>query len=458
MRKLTKTTLVLFLALAGCYICRHSAEGPAAKELFGVRLLEPFGGDLKVTEFPGAEAGASYVSEWMEAEDCPKVKYREYFYRGEDVFDAKEAWRVHEFVDRENGDVVELTASTSFSTNTFNRRYEKDGVAYNGYRLLCQFIDELGADCQERYLDGQHDEVVPCEGECSGRLDHEFRWTKGGMLIVLALQYDDFPADMGNGSIEVDVVRMDLLQSLQRDGSFRASFHEFESRDEDSGVSLKWRIKWPESLSGLDDSGLQSVRREILQMAFGPAWRYLDNGGKAWTPPATIVEAEDEIKRESNDSGGLVFSAEVELDWPFGKSGQDGAAWHEKPVLVVKNSGSAGLVTTCGCRYYTVARTFGLPDGRELTVDDYFDAAKIERLSALVRRRILEGLPFDDAALKNGEREINLRDRDAVYMRVMFSGVCFYFAPNTVFPPYVGVTKVFLKWGELSEFRKELRP
>ena len=193
-------------------------------------------------------------------------------------------------------------------------------------------------------------------------------------------------------------------------------------------------------------------------MTFGPAWSDLNHGDKTWIPPPTIEEAEEEIKRKLEEPDIVwEFSGDVELDRPFGASLQDGAEWYARPVIAAKNDGNSSFRRECGCTYYTIARTFSIPDGREMTVDDYFDRGKMKELSALVWRRLLESVfPFDDEARKDmGERDINLRDRDSVFMRVMSGGICFYFAPYSIFSGAEGVTKVFLKWGELSKFRKK---
>ena len=236
------------------------------------------------------------------------------------------------------------------------------------------------------------------------------------------------------------------------------SIHEFASNEDSGDVSVKWRVAWPESLSGLNNEGLSSVRREILQMTFGPAWSDLNHGDKTWIPPPTIEEAEEEIKRKLEEPDIVwEFSGDVELDRPFGASLQDGAEWYARPVIAAKNDGNSSFRWECGCTYYTIARTFSIPDGREMTVDDYFDRGKMKELSALVWRRLLESVfPFDDETRKGmGHRDINLRDRNLIFMRVMSGGICFYFAPYSIFSGADGVTKAFLKWGELSKFRKK---
>ena len=244
---------------------------------------------------------------------------------------------------------------------------------------------------------------------------------------------------------------------VERQAADWLSIHEFAS--EDSGdVSVKWRVAWPESLSGLNNEGLSSVRREILQMTFGPAWSDLNHGDKTWIPPPTIEEAEEEIKRKLEEPDIVwEFSGDVELDRPFGASLQDGAEWYARPVIAAKNDGNSSFRWECGCTYYTIARTFSIPDGREMTVDDYFDRGKMKELSALVWRRLLESVfPFDDETRKGmGHGDINLRDRNLIFMRVMSGGICFYFAPYSIFSGAEGVTKAFLKWGELSKFRKK---
>ena len=245
---------------------------------------------------------------------------------------------------------------------------------------------------------------------------------------------------------------------VERQAADWLSIHEFASNEDPGDVSVKWRVAWPESLSGLNNEGLSSVRREILQMTFGPAWSDLNHGDKTWVPPPTIEEAEEEIKRKLEEPDIVwEFSGDVELDRPFGASLQDGAEWYARPVIVAKNEGNSSFRWECGCTYYTIARTFSIPDGREMTVDDYFDRGKMKELSALVWRRLLESVfPFDDETRKGmGHRDINLRDRNLIFMRVMSGGICFYFAPYSIFSGADGVTKAFLKWGELSKFRKK---
>ena len=245
---------------------------------------------------------------------------------------------------------------------------------------------------------------------------------------------------------------------VERQAADWLSIHKFASNEDSGDVSVKWRVAWPESLSGLNNEGLSSVRREILQMTFGPAWSDLNHGDKTWIPPPTIEEAEEEIKRKLEEPDIVwEFSGDVELDRPFGASLQDGAEWYARPVIVAKNDGNSSFRRECGCTYYTIARTFSIPDGREMTVDDYFDRGKMKELSALVWRRLLESVfPFDDETRKGmGHRDINLRDRNLIFMRVMSGGICFYFAPYSIFSGAEGVTKAFLKWGELSKFRKK---
>lgn len=247
-----------------------------------------------------------------------------------------------------------------------------------------------------------------------------------------------------------------FTQPCAKDG---LSVHEFDSKDAKvpNDVSVRWRVEWPEASSGLSGEGLVSVRRGILQMAFGPAWRDLNADGKAWTPPPTIGEAEDEIKSRLASLGtAWDFSGDVSLEWPFGKSSRDGAKWYARPVIVAMNDGNSNFGRQCGCTYYTQVKTFSLPDGKEMTVDDYFDGGKIRELSALVWKRLLEGAPLDDETRKEmGGAKIDLRDGDAVFMRVKEGGVCFYFAPYSVFAGSLGVTKACLTWEELSEFRRK---
>ena len=286
---------------------------------------------------------------------------------------------------------------------------------------------------------------------------------KGGITQIVKGKYarpkliflDDIPKPGPETYFLTPTGRVDFVERQAADW---LSIHEFASNEDSGDVSVKWRVAWPESLSGLNNEGLSSVRREILQMTFGPAWSDLNHGDKTWIPPPTIEEAEEEIKRKLEEPDILwEFSGDVELDRPFGASLQDGAEWYARPVIVAKNEGNSSFRWECGCTYYTIARTFSIPDGREMTVDDYFDRGKMKELSALVWRRLLESVfPFDDETRKGmGHRDINLRDRNLIFMRVMSGGICFYFAPYSIFSGSEGVTKAFLKWGELSKFRKK---
>ena len=286
---------------------------------------------------------------------------------------------------------------------------------------------------------------------------------KGGITQIVKGKYarpkliflDDIPKPGSDTYFLTPTGRVDFVERQAADW---LSIHEFASNEDSGDVSVKWRVAWPESLSGLNNEGLSSVRREILQMTFGPAWSDLNHGDKTWVPPPTIEEAEEEIKRKLEEPDIVwEFSGDVELDRPFGASLQDGAEWYARPVIVAKNEGNSSFRWECGCTYYTIARTFSIPDGREMTVDDYFDRGKMKELSALVWRRLLESVfPFDDETRKGmGHRDINLRDRNLIFMRVMSGGICFYFAPYSIFSGADGVTKAFLKWGELSKFRKK---
>ena len=439
------------LLAAGCSTRPPARDDLALKELFGVKLAEPWGGELKEVRFPSVEKGAWDVTTWGELPDCPKVRGRGYYYSGDGVFGGKDAWNVSEIVDPASGDVVSIWAFMSFRTGHFKRGYENDCVRSNGGKLLDHLTGRLGAPHRARYLDGLLDEIRAEERPAKGRFAQEFGWEVGDQIVRLTLWYDDAAdSDGKNGSIDIAVDRKDLWKGLMRDGSFRQSLHEFAREDDARRISVKGRICWPESLSGLDERGLCAVRREILRMAFGPAWCVLNDDGPAWTPPPTLPEAEAELLRALDNPNGLVFSTDVVLEWPFDKTENADAKWYERPVLVVKCDGSAGFVTTCGCTDYTVVRTFSLPDGRELTVDDYFAADRIDALAARVRQRLLETVPCDDAS---DVPAVNLRDRNAVFLRVRYGGICFYFAPYTLFPGSCGVTKAFLTWSELAEFR-----
>ena len=63
------------------------------------------------------------------------------------------------------------------------------------------------------------------------------------------------------------------------------------------------------------------------------------------------------------------FLADQHLDWPFGMTARDGAAWYERPVLCVWNDGySNDGGNGCHSSYYS--KIYSLPDGRELDQEE----------------------------------------------------------------------------------------
>ena len=60
------------LLAAGCYTRPPARDDLALKELFGVKLAEPWGGELKEVRFPSVEKGAWDVTTWGGAARLPE--------------------------------------------------------------------------------------------------------------------------------------------------------------------------------------------------------------------------------------------------------------------------------------------------------------------------------------------------------------------------------------------------
>lgn len=293
----------------------------------------------------------------------------------------------------------------------------------------------------------------------------------------------------------------------------------YELHNNGSRVSLEWKIEWPEEKCGLTTNALEKVRRNILWMALAdedPSYMFerypqpeLDESDKPLIEFLNHVitiycEGSSYRKKQSSpfekaveqaaENGEIVsckcfelvkealkkqalkcyecnatgdyhycsqwdFHTDVSFSWPFGLTKKPDAKWYEQPVMVYKQSGwiNDGGNGEHGYDYY---KTLSLPDGRELGVLDYFDEDKLQDLTNLVWQR-LKGIlfePCDDQdlrVLKEVEEEgIDLTD-EFVLMVVMEEGVEWVWQMSTLFPPWFHSPRVFVKWQDLEEFKKD---
>ena len=148
------------------------------------------------------------------------------------------------------------------------------------------------------------------------------------------------------------------------------------------------------------------------------------------------------------------FRADQHLDWPFGFVAKEGGEWYEHPVLCVWNEGYSNDGGN-GCHAFYCAKVYNLPDGTELSAEDYFSEDKLKEVAVLVWERLLSELPLDDEEVKaKKDIEIDLSDNE-VSMRVTREGITWSFDAYSYFAGCYGVTSVTLKWDELTRFRNE---
>lgn len=149
-----------------------------------------------------------------------------------------------------------------------------------------------------------------------------------------------------------------------------------------------------------------------------------------------------------------IFEADVRLEWPFGMTANEGAEWYERPVLYVRNEGfdrDGGH----GCHSSYFAKVYGLPDGMELNVEDYFDNDKLKALAEFIWKRYApENMEPDkrriceEEAKKNDEPILDFREMN---MQVTKDGIKWTWCPDSLgYVPSVSCT-----WDELKAFRRK---
>ena len=220
---------IILVAIAAVMVCgcvnMDCPETLPIRELFGVKLDEPWGGELMLNDL--GRGGADDVSEWQDFEqsyvvwtnDVRLSRFcgRGYYYsetacngvedpRRGGPFDGKDAWRVSVIADRSTGMILEVNGCMSFSTHHHRRGYEDDCVRKNGGRLKTYLEGILGKPCGDRYLDKS---ANVSEKPTSGRYCHQYTWRKRCQIISLSLWYDD-GKDGYDGEVMLDVFRTDM--------------------------------------------------------------------------------------------------------------------------------------------------------------------------------------------------------------------------------------------------------
>ena len=147
------------------------------------------------------------------------------------------------------------------------------------------------------------------------------------------------------------------------------------------------------------------------------------------------------------------FIVDLHLDWPFGVTPKENAEWYERPVICVWNEGydrDGGN----GCHDCYCSKVFGLPDGRELGVEDYFATDKLKALAAFVTKRFYSEHLEEEEVAEKSKYPLDLTG-DEVSMLVTKEGVKWTWDPDSILPGCDGAPSVFIKWDELKEFRDE---
>ena len=146
------------------------------------------------------------------------------------------------------------------------------------------------------------------------------------------------------------------------------------------------------------------------------------------------------------------FAVDLHLDWPFGVTAKENAKWYERPVLCVRNEGydrDGGN----GCHDSYCSKVFGLPDGRELGIEDYFAIDKLKALSVFVTKRFYNAYIDEDKMAGKSNQPLDLIGEE-VSMLVTREGVKWTWDPYSVLPGCDGAPSIFIKWEELAQFRK----
>ncbi len=195
------------LFLAGCATTPEASERLALAELLGIRFDAPDGGTLP-TDSLGI-SGASFVTDWVEPADNPRIKARAYLFPGEGVFDSKEDWTVEEWVNRETRVVEVMAARLELLQGNLRKSPGTETVLKTGLGIRDYFDFVLGAPDSERYRDTTG-RVVSDRPE--GPFEQNYLWVAGHQAVRLGLFFADGEAvEEADGRVTIEVQRLDAL-------------------------------------------------------------------------------------------------------------------------------------------------------------------------------------------------------------------------------------------------------
>lgn len=143
------------------------------------------------------------------------------------------------------------------------------------------------------------------------------------------------------------------------------------------------------------------------------------------------------------------FDVDQHVDTPFGLTAKENPKWYERPVICVWVN---GYDDDCGngCHASYCSKVYGLPDGIELGLEDYFAPGKLKRLSAFVTKRLRRELQEADEAEVLLEYPLDLEE---ACLLVSKDGARWTWAAYSILPGYYGTPSVFIKWEDLEAFK-----
>lgn len=207
--------LVVAVFFTGCDIHTDQSKNLVITELFGMKLSEPYGGEIKMREYPKNDFGIDYVSEWQTLADNLNMKWRGFYYYGDVMGVSKGAWSVVEGVEKDTGTVIELLGTLDFDPNRHKKKSENNRIESSKRKLVELISDKFNVSYEHRYLDVQGDGIGSRKKTTVGGLCEEFEWNDGLLIVKLKLRYDNpIDKDEGKGSISLSVARKDYKTIL----------------------------------------------------------------------------------------------------------------------------------------------------------------------------------------------------------------------------------------------------
>ena len=142
------------------------------------------------------------------------------------------------------------------------------------------------------------------------------------------------------------------------------------------------------------------------------------------------------------------FTAQIDLSWPFGLKAKEGAKWYEQPVMCVKYWGYANDGGN-GDHSDNALKIYRLPDGEELSFEDYFASDKLKALEALVKQRLISDW------LKGSKDGIDELESKTFYLCdfiVREEGMLFKWPVYELLSRPWNSPEVFIEWKDLEPF------